>query len=218
MHKYIKIWTQSVLSAMLAVGAAQAQSPTTPAVPAGPISVVPNGPAPATAVPPVTVTPEMRTAIKELLEVTKFRENLRLGYQGFSQVIPQQMAQAVGAALQQNQQLTNEQKKQVAENLKSSFDVAAKEAVAVIQDLKLIDQTVENVYPIYAKYFTLAEIKQLIAIYKTPIGTKMLSTMPQVAADSVRSGMTIAQPRVTAILNNLMKKEIEAVQKNSPAK
>jgi hypothetical protein len=45
------------------------------------------------------------------------------------------------------------------------------------------------IIPIYDKYYSDDEIKQLIQLYQTPLGQKMLSVLPKVAAESQAAGM-----------------------------
>ncbi|MDP9291454.1 MAG: DUF2059 domain-containing protein, partial [Verrucomicrobiota bacterium] len=178
-------------SAHAAPAATKADAPATPASPAGTPTSAPSGSTSPTPVPPapVKVTPELRAAIKELLTVTHAKEGLRNAYQLVAQSLPTQMAQAFTAAIQQNPGLTDENKKQVRERLSKSFEASVKEAMAVLQDPKLIDDAIENIYPIYASYFTLDEIKQLTAFYNSPVGAKSMKVMPQVSNESMRSGM-----------------------------
>lgn len=47
---------------------------------------------------------------------------------------------------------------------------------------------IEMVVPIYEKYFTHKEIKQLIAFYESPIGKKLLKVQPQIMMESIAAG------------------------------
>ena len=55
------------------------------------------------------------------------------------------------------------------------------------------DGLVEQVIPIYHKYLTHAEIRELIAFYETPIGRKTIAIMPQVVAESMQAGQRWGQ-------------------------
>jgi hypothetical protein len=50
------------------------------------------------------------------------------------------------------------------------------------------DQLLAMIIPIYGKYFSDDDIKQLIKMYETPIGQKMLSLLPKVVAESQAAG------------------------------
>ena len=50
------------------------------------------------------------------------------------------------------------------------------------------EHLMDIIVPIYAKYYSDDDIKELIAMYQTPIGRKMLNTLPQIAAESQAAG------------------------------
>ena len=65
---------------------------------------------------------------------------------------------------------------------------------------------------IYSTKFTLAEINELIAFYKTPIGKKMAKLVPELTAE----GAALGQQRVQAnlhVLRQMIKAEVEKQQK-----
>ena len=52
------------------------------------------------------------------------------------------------------------------------------------------EHLMDIIVPIYAKYYSDDDIKELIAMYQTPIGRKMLTVLPQIAAESTAAGKT----------------------------
>jgi hypothetical protein len=52
-------------------------------------------------------------------------------------------------------------------------------------------QDLENlIVPVYDKYYTREEIQQLLKIYETPLGQKMVDTMPKILQESQEAGRT----------------------------
>ncbi len=51
-----------------------------------------------------------------------------------------------------------------------------------------VDQLINRLIPIYDKYLTDEDIKQLIAFYRTPVGKKLISVSPQITSDSFTAG------------------------------
>lgn len=47
--------------------------------------------------------------------------------------------------------------------------------------------------PIYAEHFTVAELKELTAFYATPIGRKMVTSLPSISKRSIEVGMRWGQ-------------------------
>ena len=174
--------------------------------------------APATATPaaPVAVTPDARAAIKELIETTRTRDNLSKAFQAMSQSLAPQMAQAMNISIENNASLSAEQKQKVRANMTTPFDNAVKEAVTMLTDPKVVDESIERMYPIYAKYYTPDEIRQITAFYKTPVGTKSLTAMSQVINESMAAGFSVVQPRLNALMEKTVKKEVDVVTKGSP--
>lgn len=195
--------------------AAFAQTKTAPAATPAPASAAPTT-APASAA-PVTVTPDARAAIKELLDVMNTRENLSKTFQAMSQTLPPQMAQAMNRQIEVNTSLTPEQKVKVREGMNQPFENAVKEATAMVGDPKLVDSTIEKMYGIYAKYYTVPEVRQLVAFYKSPLGVKTLTTMPQAINESLQAGVSNFQPRINALMEKTVKTQVDAVTASGAA-
>jgi uncharacterized protein len=182
-----------------------------------------TAPAPASAAPapapaaPVTVTPEARIAIKELLDVTNVREGLTRAYGTMAQNLAPQMGQIMNRDIEANPSLSADQKQKVRAGMDAPFQAAVKDAQTVVTNPKLVDETIEKMIPIYAKYFTTAEVRQLTQFYRTPIGAKALTTMPQVSTDSIQVGIATFTPRVNAIIEKTMKAQFDAAASAAPA-
>lgn len=58
---------------------------------------------------------------------------------------------------------------------------------------------VDQVVPIYNKYLTHPEIKELLAFYQTPLGEKIRSVLPQITHESMLAGQQWAQKLIPEI-------------------
>lgn len=65
---------------------------------------------------------------------------------------------------------------------------------------------VNMILPVYAKYYTEDEINQLIAFYKTPVGKKVISTMPQLMQESMQIGQEWGEKLAEKIYNQIEEK------------
>jgi hypothetical protein len=52
------------------------------------------------------------------------------------------------------------------------------------------DVLTSMVIPIYDKYYSLEELNAIIAFYQTPIGKKVISTLPQIMQESMQAGQS----------------------------
>lgn len=50
------------------------------------------------------------------------------------------------------------------------------------------DDLIELIVPIYEKYFTKDDIKELIKFYKTPVGKKTIKLLPKITQESMVAG------------------------------
>ena len=66
-------------------------------------------------------------------------------------------------------------------------------------------EMIDMVVPIYAKYFTHDEIKQLLAFYRTPLGEKLIATLPAIMQESMAAGQKWGQ-----LLGQQVRKELDA--------
>ena len=75
-----------------------------------------------------------------------------------------------------------------------AFDILEEEINAIINEEVVVNGVLSGMmYPIYDKYFTNAELKQMIEINKTELGRKMLRVMPLITQESMQAGQQFGQ-------------------------
>jgi len=62
------------------------------------------------------------------------------------------------------------------------------------------------IIPIYEKYYTETDINQLITFYNSPIGKKMIATMPQITQESMTAGQAWGKQIGQRVLAQLKEK------------
>lgn len=164
-----------------------------------------SAPAPATAPAAAAVDPAAAAAVKELLASMKYREMMQASFAQLQKNMPQIMQQGATAAINGNASLTPEQKKQAIEKAAREIPAAAAAFGNTFNDPKLMDELVAEIIPLYARHFTAAEIGQIAAFYKTPVGQKMLATMPAVMNESMQIGQRVMMPRIGAAIEKISK-------------
>lgn len=65
------------------------------------------------------------------------------------------------------------------------------------------DEMINEFIPIYSKYFTNEEIKQMIAFYQTPLGQKTLSVMPQLSSETTAIGLRYGKEAAARAIKKL---------------
>ena len=154
-----------------------------------------------TAVAPID--PAATAAVKELLISMNYREMMIQSFDQLQQSMPAMMLQGVTTAINGNAKLSAAEKKAAVE--KASKEIPAVAAVLndTLKDPKLMDELFAEMTPLYARHFSAAEIGQMSAFYKTPVGKKMLATTPQIMTESMQISQKIVMPRITAAIEKL---------------
>ena len=96
------------------------------------------------------------------------------------------MGQMFGNAIAQ--QLINNLQASQPDISPKAFTIIKQETGVVLADPNVDKQLVEMLVPIYAKYYTDADVRQMITFYKTPIGQKIIHNNPAIAQASMQDG------------------------------
>ena len=77
-----------------------------------------------------------------------------------------------------------------------------------------IAKLVEEVfYPLLDKFFTVAELKDLIAFYKSPTGQKTVSLQPQIYTESTTQINTVLIPAMQKVMKKVTDEETAEMKK-----
>jgi hypothetical protein len=91
------------------------------------------------------------------------------------------------------------------------FTVLNKELITLFEEkMNAPGGMVEQVIPIYAKYFTHSEIKELLAFYQTSIGRKAVDVLPKVVGESMVAGQAWGEslaPEINRRVEATLKRE-----------
>jgi hypothetical protein len=81
-----------------------------------------------------------------------------------------------------------------------------RDRIAVKIDL---GQLIEQVsYPIYDKYFTESELRDITSFYKSSTGKKTIAILPQIVGDSMSRTNEILLPKMTSIMTEVINEEL----------
>ena len=130
-HKLpLDLLRSTVIAAVLAAAPFAVQAQAKAAAPAAPAAA----PAPP---PPVNVTPEARTAIKELLDAMNTRDQLSKAFVAIGQTLAPRMADGMNRQIEVYPGLSADQKLKVRQAMNGPFEAAVKDAGVVVNDPKL---------------------------------------------------------------------------------
>ncbi len=132
------------------------------------------------------IAPAKKKAIKELIEISGAKQ---MGSQ-FSKFFVSQMTMVL---------------KQSKPGLPDRAFEIIKEVVNETVDKEIKSETLVNLLsPVYNKYYSVGEINEIIKFYKTPVGSKLVKTMPDVTRESMQIGQKWGQGLGFSIQKELM--------------
>jgi hypothetical protein len=143
-------------------------------------------------------------AVKDLLAAMNYKEMMTGLFQQMSKSMPAMMRQGAMQAIDANPKLDDAQKQAAKERFEQNMPALVAAMQAMYNDPAFIDEMEGMIAPLYTKYFSAAEIRQMAAFYRTPAGAKMIRVMPQIMNDSMQLSQRLIVPRMTKLLQQSM--------------
>lgn len=72
-----------------------------------------------------------------------------------------------------------------------------------------------SVYPLYDKFYTVEELKDLTAFYRTPTGKKVIETMPALYKEALEMSHKNLLPDVLRLMEEILREDLDALSKPS---
>jgi hypothetical protein len=143
-------------------------------------------------------------ASRQLMEVMKYRELVVMSLQQAEKLLPAQMKSVMTGMVENDTTITAEQKKAALAKIGAAEPAIVTQAHALYADSSLVDDIVSETLPLYARTYTVDELRQMAALYRSPLGQKMLATMPQLMAECAEISNRVMMPRVQKTMVQLV--------------
>ena len=167
------------------------------------------------------VSLEKQILIKELLELTTPQATvdamLKAQAEQMEKDLPDMIWQAV-SGMKELQSLTPEQREDVRLKVVSSSLRSGRRMYELIIEKIDFNKVLEEIsVPLYDKYFTEIELRDLVAFYKSPTGKKVIEVMPNLMAESMARATDIIVPKVSELMSQIQAEETQVVTKEIQA-
>jgi uncharacterized protein len=167
-----------------------------------------------------TISPEKRALIAEMLEVMDARktseEIMNTVLAQMEKDLPEMMGRMLRQEANQRRLSEKEQKELESYLNQTSVRLVAKFRELFTRRINLGEIIEQISYPLYDKFFTEAELKDLVGFYKTPTGRKAMKVMPELMGESMQRSNDLMMPKIAALIDEIKAeqlKDIEAVIK-----
>lgn len=165
------------------------------------------------------IVPEKQAAIKEMVALMNADNQTEQLIKVFSEQMQDTRRETVKAIIKERIDLTAADKKQLENMLleeeKDKYKPMQQRLLAKIDYNTVID---EMMLEVYDKFFTLEEIRELIAFYKTPVGQKLLKQVPAIAAESMKVTQTKLLPRLMEALREIEQEDRRDIEQKIEAR
>lgn len=138
------------------------------------------------------ITPELRAAVEQLVEITYASLDEEQLFGQIAEI-------AAGEVLKSVNNMTPEQ----VERINKTTHEYMLEMAGDLDDL------IDEMIPIYAKFFTHDEILQMVAFYETPLGKKTIEVMPELAVEMAGVSMRWSMSKLPEVTEK-MKAQLES--------
>ncbi len=147
---------------------------------------------------------QQAAAVKELMDAMDVRKMMTASFTEMEKALPQMMRAQVTAVINADPTASDEKKKDALAKVEQVLPGAADAVNRMFRDPALIDEMMAEIGPLYARNYSVDELKQLSAFYRTPLGQKMLALSPRLAAESMAVGQKIVAPRLNGLMLEVM--------------
>lgn len=164
---------------------------------------------------PAAITQEKRALLQELFTLTKLDKMMGNMMDAFllqtQKDLPVMVEQMTGdpAADTKSQE---EYSKRITE---SSRRISERLRELLPQRINYTEVAEQLFYPLYDKFFSEDELKQIVAFYKSPAGQKTIEVVPQLLQESMQKSSEILLPKLTPLINEVLEEERQRVLKES---
>lgn len=165
------------------------------------------------------ISDEKRRLIAELIVLTKTDQQIVEITDTMLATLEKNYPIIVEQTLARNNDLSVSEKKDLSESMSEGFlSFSKKFRERLPKEIDYPKYVRDVVYPLYDKYFTEKELKDLIAFYRTDTGQKVITTMPQLFADSEKMSQIHLFPQVLKLVDEIFKEQMENPKGSPPPK
>lgn len=155
---------------------------------------------------PAKLDPATAQAVNELLVSMKADQVMQASIKVMTEQMPANILAGATAAINGNPKLTGEQKRKELDKLTQEMPKITAAMSQLMNDPTVATEMIAEMGPLYARHFTLDEIREMTAFYRSPLGAKILTTMPAVMNESMALGQKVMVPRVERMMRQLQGK------------
>lgn len=154
--------------------------------------------------PAAASSPQADAAVKDLLQAMRVRETMAASFAEMEKQMPQMMRAQVTAVVNADPRMDAAKKQEALAKIEKMLPGMTQATSRLLRDPALIEEMMTEMAPLYAQNYTVSELKELAAFYRTPLGRKMMELTPRLTAESMALGQKVVAPRLNGLMQDFM--------------
>lgn len=156
------------------------------------------------AAPTDAATAESTVAAKQLMDAINARGLMQASMQQAAAQLPSMMQAMTKSMVEtKGKGLSAADKKTMQAEIEKAVPGMMASMQKLFNDPAMLDELERETAAIYARNYSVDEMRQLLAFYRSPLGAKMLATMPKVMQESMVASQKIIMPRVGKMVEEM---------------
>jgi hypothetical protein len=171
--------------------------------------------------PTQTISREKQALIQELLELTSPKKTVDAMLQAQADQMEKQLPNIVWQAvsgMKELQNLTPKQREEIRLQVVSTSLRSGRRMYELLLQKIDFNKLIGDIsLPLYDKYFTEAELRDLVTFQKSATGKKVVEVMPNLMVESMTRTTEIIMPKISEALSQIQAEETQLVTKEIQA-
>ena len=140
-----------------------------------------------------SISPVKRALIKELTEVTQ---------------VANKYAEVSSGMMTEAGVIDDAERLKVKEEIAGTYGSFSERLLNLFFERMSVAELIEQIYyPLYDKYFTEGELRDMIAFYRTPTGAKMIEITPQLLQESMQRSNEFLNPTIIELAAEILEED-----------
>ncbi|HWW69758.1 MAG TPA: DUF2059 domain-containing protein, partial [Duganella sp.] len=159
--------------------------------------------APAPAPVAADIDPAAMTAARELFDAMNYRPMMKDMMVQMVRGMEGSMRPMLEQTINANNRLGAAEKKKALARIEQKLPEMNKLLAEFVSDPTLVDEMLAQAVPLYARNYSVDELHQIAAFYRTPVGAKLLATMPKLSAEMMQGSQALMGKRMGPMLQKV---------------
>ena len=137
------------------------------------------------------------------MEASNYRTQMSAVMQQLSKNLSQSMRNGAEISIENNLKFSAADKQKALAGLDIKLAPKIQLALGFMNDPALLDEILDEMIPVYANLYTVDELEQITAFYRSPVGVKIQAMRLQLMSEGARVSQRVVARRIGPLIQQL---------------